>query len=70
MSPRVRAVLDLVSAMTDDERAELRGELDGADVDDATWNAAWSSELARRIEQVERGEVKLLSADEFWNDDD
>jgi hypothetical protein len=69
-SPRVRAVLELVSEMTDDERAELRAELGGEGLDEGEWKGAWNDELAHRMGQIERGEVKLLTREEFWNDDD
>jgi hypothetical protein len=62
-SPRVRAVLNLVSEMTDDERTELRDELDGTT---EQWESEWSDELQRRMAQIERGEVKLLTREEFF----
>ena len=70
MSPRVRAVLDLVSEMTEDERTELRTKLGGEELDETDWAAAWNEELAHRMTQIERGEVKLLTREEFWADDD
>lgn len=70
MSPRVRAVLDLVSEMTEDERAELRKKLDGDDLDESEWNAEWNDELARRMSQIERGEVRLLSEEELFSNHD
>jgi hypothetical protein len=70
MSPRVRAVLELVSEMTDDERAELRGKLGGDDVTEGEWSAAWNEELVRRMSQIERGEVRLLTEEEFFANED
>ncbi len=64
-SPRVRAVLELVSEMTDEERAELRDELEGSTEE---WSAAWTVELERRMAQIEQGEVKLLTREEFFAD--
>ena len=61
MSPRVRAVLELVSEMTEDERVELREKLGGDELDQKEWTAAWNDELANRMGQIERGEVKLLT---------
>jgi hypothetical protein len=70
MSPRVRAVLELVSEMSEDERAELREKLRGEVIDEKEWTAAWNDELSRRMSQIERGEVELLTRDEFWSDDE
>ena len=64
-SPRVRAVLELVSEMTDEERAELRDELEGSTEE---WSAAWTVELERRMAQIEHCEVKLLTREEFFAD--
>jgi uncharacterized tellurite resistance protein B-like protein len=52
MSPRVRTVLDLVSEMTPDERAELREKLAEA-VSDDEWTAAGNDELTRRVAQMD-----------------
>jgi hypothetical protein len=62
-SPRVRAVLEIVSEMTGEERAELRDELEGSTEE---WAGAWTEELERRMAQIERGEVKLLTRQEFF----
>jgi hypothetical protein len=70
MSPRVRAVLEIVSEMSDDERAELREKLSGEVLGEKEWSAAWSVDLSRRMGQIERGEVELLTREEFWTDDD
>lgn len=34
------------------------------DVHDGEWTAAWNDELARRIGQIERGEVELLDGEQ------
>jgi len=70
MSPRVRAVLDLVSELTEDERSELRAKLGGDELEETEWTAAWNDELSQRMAQIERGDVKLLTREEFWADDD
>ena len=70
MSPRVRAVLELVSEMTEDERLELREELGTDELDEKEWTAKWNDELAHRMAQVERGDVKLLTEEEFFANDD
>jgi hypothetical protein len=64
-SPRVRAVLEVVSEMTDEERAERRDELEGSTEE---WSAAWTVELERRMAQIEHGELKLLTREEFFAD--
>jgi hypothetical protein len=72
MSPRVRAVLEIVSEMTEDERKELRYELgtpaDG--LDEAARAAAWNNELSRRLTQIERGEVQMLTEEELFANED
>ncbi len=70
MSPRVQAVLELVSEMSEDERAELREKLSEDILGEKEWMAAWSGELSRRMSQIERGEVELLTREEFWSDDE
>jgi hypothetical protein len=67
MSRRVRAVLKLISNMDEHERADLRQELAGESSPEE-WKRVWNDELAHRIEQIERGEVKLLSEEEFFAD--
>ena len=39
-------------------------EEEGEDISPAEWEAAWDAELARRIGEVERGEVELLDGDQ------
>ncbi|MGD0527599.1 MAG: hypothetical protein ABSE49_20865 [Polyangiaceae bacterium] len=72
MSPRVRAVLEIVSEMTEDERNELRHELGtpAEGLDEATWTATWNRELSRRLGQIERGEVQLLTEEELFANDE
>lgn len=66
-SPRVRAILELVSELDDQERDELRGELEGAQTSSVEeWDRAWGDELGRRIGEIERGEVELLTKEEFF----
>jgi hypothetical protein len=67
MSPRVRAVLELVSEMTAEERAELRNKL-GSHVGEAEWTASWNDALSSRMAQIERGDVELLTEEEFFDD--
>ncbi len=60
-SPRVRAVIELLEEMSDDEREELRNELEGS----TGWTRAWNQELARRLVEIESGQVQLVDGDEF-----
>jgi hypothetical protein len=62
-SPRVRAVLEIVSEMSAEERAELRDELEGSSEE---WAVAWTEEIERRMAQIERGEVQLLTREGFF----
>jgi putative addiction module component (TIGR02574 family) len=55
--------------MSEDERAELLETLSGEVLDEEEWTAAWNDELSRRMGQIERGEVELLTREEFWSDD-
>ena len=65
-SSRVRAILQLVSELDEAARDELRDELDVAEtLSPAEWERAWNGELSNRIEQIERGEAKLLTKEEF-----
>jgi hypothetical protein len=62
-SARVRAILDLVSGLSEAEREELRDELD-ADLTPEQWKSGWDEELSRRITQIEGGEVQCVTLDE------
>jgi hypothetical protein len=62
-SPRVRAVIELLDEMNEEERKELRNELEG-ECTPSEWKRAWNDELARRISQIEAGEVELVDGDE------
>jgi putative addiction module component (TIGR02574 family) len=62
-SGRVRAILQLVSELSEAEREELRDELD-AEVTPEQWNSAWDDELSRRMAQIEGGEVQYATLDE------
>jgi hypothetical protein len=62
-SPRVRAVVELLDEMNQDERKELRTALEGA-CSPGEWKRAWNDELAHRIAQVEGGEAELVDGDE------
>jgi hypothetical protein len=69
-SPKVRAVLELLAEMSDEERGQLRETLSNAIAAPAEWDAAWNDELGRRITEVERGEARLLTEEEFFADEE
>jgi hypothetical protein len=52
----------------EDERKELRHELGtpAEGLDETAWMTAWNSELSRRLTQIERGEVPLLTEEELF----
>jgi hypothetical protein len=62
-SVRVRAILQLVSELSEAEREELRDELD-AELTPEQWKSTWDDELSRRIAQIEGGEVECATLDE------
>jgi putative addiction module component (TIGR02574 family) len=57
-----------VQALSDDERDELRGHLDGMesteDLSQKDWEDEWVDEINRRIADVEAGRVPLLDGEE------
>jgi hypothetical protein len=68
-SPRVRAILDLITETNEHERVELRDELDGALCTPDERGRTWNNELTRRITEFERGEAKLLTEELFAEDE-
>jgi hypothetical protein len=62
-SPRVRAVVELLEEMDEEERKELRNELEGV-CGPSEWKRAWHDELARRIAQIEEESVQLVDGDD------
>jgi hypothetical protein len=68
-SARVRAVLGLVSELSDSERNELREELDGAlPSSPEEWDSAWNDELSHRIARIESGDVELFDGADVMAD--
>jgi len=57
-------------ALPHDDRARLAHELlvslegEEAQFSKEAWSAAWGEEIRRRVEEVERGDVELVSAEE------
>jgi putative addiction module component (TIGR02574 family) len=69
LSARVRTLLDLVAELSDPERRELHEELDGAFASSPEeWASEWSTELSRRMAQIENGEVELVDGDDVLAD--
>lgn len=66
-SPRVQAVIELLDEMNEDERKELRNELEGA-CSPSEWKHAWNDELSVRIAQIEAGDVELVDGDKVLAD--
>jgi putative addiction module component (TIGR02574 family) len=68
MSEAVMNLLPQVQALSDDERDELRGHLDGMesteDLSQKDWEDEWVDEINRRIADVEAGRVPLLDGEE------
>jgi putative addiction module component (TIGR02574 family) len=64
-------VLEQALQLSDDERGELIARLvlsfeadDGEEVDAIEWEAAWSEELDRRIDDIRGGRVQLVDGDD------
>lgn len=67
----LKTVLEQALQLSDDERGELIAQLlrslEPPDADTLTedeWQAAWSSELDRRVREVRSGDVQLVDGDE------
>lgn len=60
-SARVRAVLGLVSELSESEQNELRAEFGRTLLSSPEeWDSAWNDELSRRIDRIESGDVDLV----------
>jgi putative addiction module component (TIGR02574 family) len=66
MSTRADTILGTALALPPDERAWLASELIASldEGEDADVEAAWATEIERRIAEVESGEAKTVSWDE------
>lgn len=57
-------------ALPQDARARLARELlvslerEEAQLGEQAWSAAWGEEIRRRVEEIERGELELVPAEE------
>jgi putative addiction module component (TIGR02574 family) len=69
MTQDATELLKRALALSEEERAELAGSLleslDDAHEDPEAVEAAWSEEIARRIEDLDSGKVKPVSLDTF-----
>jgi len=67
MSDLVTDLTARAKALPPEERARLAEELLATfDPDDHAVEAAWDAEIRRRIDEVERGTVQLIPADEAF----
>lgn len=65
------SVLEQALQLSDDERGELLARLvrsfeadDGEEVGGVEWEAAWSEELDRRVDDIREGRVELVDGDD------
>jgi putative addiction module component (TIGR02574 family) len=65
------SVLEQALQLSDDERGELIARLvlsfeadDGEEIHGTEWEAAWSEELDRRLDDIREGRVQLVDRDE------
>lgn len=69
MTQDATELLKRALALSEDERAELAGSLleslEGPPDDPEAVEAAWSQEIARRIEDLDSGKVKPVSLETF-----
>jgi putative addiction module component (TIGR02574 family) len=69
MTQDATELLKRALALTPEERAKLAGSLleslDAADDDPKAVEAAWSEEIARRIEDLDSGKAEPVSLDTF-----
>jgi putative addiction module component (TIGR02574 family) len=71
VSASFKHVVEQALDLTDDERGELAALLlrsldprDGGELTTLEWEAAWSAELDRRLQEIREGRVELVDGDE------
>jgi putative addiction module component (TIGR02574 family) len=71
VSASFKHVVEQALDLTEDERGELAALLlrslephDGEEITTLEWEAAWSAELARRLQEIRDGRVELVDGDE------
>jgi hypothetical protein len=60
----LKQVLADARKLSPEDQAVARAELDDPQDDPRSVEQAWREEVVRRVEEVERGEVELLDADQ------
>ena len=60
INPRVKAILDQVGQLTEDERMELEDEMLLGKPGDEAIEQAWAEECARRVEDLRTGCAKAI----------
>ena len=70
MTAAFKAVLAQALELPDEERSELAAQLlrslvpDGDSLTEEEWDAAWSTEINRRLAAIRSGEAELVDGDE------
>lgn len=69
MKPEAKKLLDEVLKLPADARAEMAGQLlrsldDEEDLSEEEYDAAWGTEIAHRLQEVDEGTVKTLTHEE------
>lgn len=65
MNPRVKAIMDQVEQLSEEERLELEHGILVAE--DQSIENAWVDECARRLAEVREGKVQTLSIEEVMD---
>ena len=70
MNTRSQQFLDTVLSLPESDRAEIAASLIHSldPVRDSDVDAAWAEEIKRRIESIDRGEVKLVPWDDVMQE--
>jgi len=66
----VQAVIEQAMQLSVEEREEVIAHLQAANANeepkDPDWEAAWTAEIDRRMQDIREGRVKLIEADEAF----
>ena len=65
MSDRLKALMPLIQALNDEERVELREQLEEPELSEEEWEAAWGPEIERRVEEMRNGTVETVTWEEI-----
>jgi hypothetical protein len=72
MTARAKQLLDEVLSLPDNKRHDFLHRLlhavghENHGFADEETAAAWDAEIAKRIEEIDSGKVKMVSSEEFW----